>query len=400
MEIYGKVTDKAGAPIPSATLAYWNIYLDKTNRVKEVPLDSSGAYSLKNVPSNWISMVANAPDYIKIHRNPRPKQGAKKIKEDFILIKEDENDDQQISGIVVDQNGVPMKDVHISCYVRKIVPEGTRTSVKSDTTNADGRFRLTDLEPGGFHELKAMMTKSPYLAKKIYAVPVGTQDLVIRLDSEPTSVYLSLDFSNVKHLEEDENRMLVMIQPKSNDKTRPVMKLYHNISEMMNNPIVINAKGEYTVFLDGAPQDKTATSHFYGTAPLRIDENSPLTIYINMLLEEETKEEVFMAIGQCVYPNGQPLEEQFRVFCRLLDPQYNYSYSARSNHDKKYPAYFGIPIRRDGNYEFVFMNMLDKVIDRQIIRLSRDMAKLFEEEAYAVRIPDTVFPRPSNIDDK
>ncbi len=398
--IYGKVTDKAGAVIPSATLVYWNLYLDKANRIKEVPLDSSGAYTLNNAPSDWASLEANAPDYVKIYRHIRPEKGARKIKEDFILVREDDNDDQQIAGIVVDQNGVPMKDVHISCNIRKITPEGTSLSTRSDTTDNDGRFRITGLEAGGFHELKAMMTKSPYLTKEIYAVHVGTQDIVIRLDNEPTSVYLSLDFSNVQHLQEEEQRILAFIQSNSNYKSRPTMKMYKNSSELMNNPIIINAKGDYTIFLDGAPKDKTASSHFFGTAPLKIDQNCSRTVYLNIPLEEETYQEFFFAIGQCKYPDGQPLEEQFRVFCRLLDPQYNYSYSANSNHDKKYPAYFGIPIRRDGNYEFVFMNMLDKVIDRKIILLSRDMAKLFEEEAYAVRIPDTVFPRPANIDVK
>lgn len=389
LTITGKVTDKAGNPIPTASLKYYNTLLPKEQIKQTISLDSSGAYTIERAPLEPL-LVAEATDYVKMIRHPKYKKGTREAREDFILLKEEESADSSIGGVVVDQNGIPMQGIQVTCNISTPHSQGMRSA----TTKEDGRFRFSGLESKNNHSIETVMTQSPFLKKKVSWVAVGTLDLVIRMNSEPVDVILDFDVSEVQSLIAKSSRFSVEAQPIGTIKNERVSKIYETLEEPLDDPLSISERGEYMLIIEGLPQNKDATSHFYGSQTFFIDEQTLRVIHVPVKLREEKIEQAYVALGRCVYADGSPVQQEYRLVARLLDPNLPpYLCSRTGRQDPIYPEIqFGVPIRYDGAYEFVYIYQ-DSVIARQVIELTYAMGTPFPGETVpVVRIPDMVLP--------
>lgn len=79
---------------------------------------------------------------------------------------------KQIKGIVLDENGKPLKGANVNST-------GTSETVRASTTGADGRFILTDVMPDAY----VMVFSQGYKPKSVKAV--SSEEMTIRLEKDP-----------------------------------------------------------------------------------------------------------------------------------------------------------------------------------------------------------------------
>jgi len=386
IEITGRVTNRDGEPVATASVQYRPI-LTKMLDWPEFPVDGDGRYRISHVSlsPSMSGLKATAPGYdVPQWRWLNYPEGTTRAVEDFVLLREDELEAVQISGVVLDRNEMPMSHVLVQGMPMQI-DMGRPGDSKSMYSKENGQFVLEQLEQDRCYCIRAKMATPPYLEKEIFGVPVGTNDLVIRLVFEPVELSIQLDQSKLKQPLPDGTFFRICLI-KEGDLIRPAIDKY--VPQKPDAPLdslIVKEPGNY--------QLSVRSSGLSAEAFLRIDQNTPKQLPIVLSLAPMNPENAFCIVGRCVYADGTIVNEPYRVFCRLLDPPVRF---LEETHPIEFPSgefLFWMSLLTDGAYEIIYITQDGTVFYRTIVALSHTMAVPWpEENVRALRLPDVLYP--------
>ena len=386
VEITGRVTNREGEPVSTASVEYKPV-LTKMLDISKTPVDEDGRYRVSHVSLSLglSALKATAPGYdVPEWRWLNYPEGTTSAVEDFVLLREGELKAVQISGVVLDRNEMPMSHVLVQGMPMQIDMERPGDS-KSMYSKENGQFVLEQLQQDRYYCIRAQMTSPPYLEKEIFGVPVGTDNLVVHLVFEPVELSIQLDQSKLKQPLPDGTFFRICLI-KEGDLSRPAIDKY--VPQKPDAPLdslIVKEPGNYQLCV--------RSSGFSAEAFLRIDQNTPKQLPVVLSLAQMDKENGFCIVGRCVHADGTTVNEPYRVFCRLLDPPVRF---LDETHPVEFPSgeyLFSIGLRMDGTYQIVYITRDGIVFYRTIVALSHTMAVLWpEQQARALRLPDVLYP--------
>jgi protocatechuate 3,4-dioxygenase beta subunit len=192
--VKGTVTDKAGAPVPGATVRL----LDQMSQpffsqsafsqnpgkkvLKETTVDASGTYSFESVSSHLFTVEASAEGYGSQSKQ-QTQFDAKRLNEiDFVL-----GVGQTMSGLVTDMEDRPVEGAFVTANksrVKKFFSTG------SAVTGSDGRFEIVGLAKGNY-VIRA--TCEGFTPKGKQKIQIGASTVVIKLQRQGSVAGFVLD---------------------------------------------------------------------------------------------------------------------------------------------------------------------------------------------------------------
>ncbi|HQQ01079.1 MAG TPA: carboxypeptidase regulatory-like domain-containing protein [bacterium] len=384
VEVTGRVTNREGVPITTATIRF-RPAITKLLNWPEIPVDENGRYRIATFSLDQSELKASAPGYVSESRTPRYPKGTKSAVEDFVLLRKAEMKAVQISGVVLDRNEMPMSRVLLQCKPMQIDMERPGDS-KSMYSKENGQFVLEQLQQDRCYCIQAQMTTPPYLEKELFGVPVGTNDLVIHLVFEPVELSLQLDETTAATAFPENAFFRISLMMQGDLNRVGVDKWVPRKPNGILDTLVVKEPGTYQLYVSG--------SGYFAYQSLKIDQNTPKQLPIVLSLSPEDPDKVFSIVGRCVYADGSTVNEPYRVVCRLLQPQIvpfmNEGHPVEFSSDEKL---FAIKLSIDGTYELIYITQDGVVFHRTIVELSHTMAGLWPgEQARALRLPDVLYP--------
>ncbi len=144
----GVVRDQDGEPIHGArvrllTQLQQAALAGSTSSVQSITTDSKGAYELGAIPPGRFALLVSARDFAtqtlpQIHFDPR---GKRALEHDVVLPPA-----RALAGVVVGDDGEGIAGANVDVFG----PRGGLPSRSTATTDAQGRFRVADLQGGGY----------------------------------------------------------------------------------------------------------------------------------------------------------------------------------------------------------------------------------------------------------
>ncbi len=298
----------------------------------------------------------------------------KKGEVNFVLIREEK--DVKISGVVLDHAGTPMNKVKVNCDVIRRKLERWR-GYETEYTDEEGRFTFERLKADQIYKIHAQTEEAPFLDKEIRNIPAGTDDLVIQMDFESVEVTIDLDLTGIPDYSGEESKFYVSLYKKGDYTKSIVFRQFYSKEEVpLDRPLMVYQPGRYTLKVRGHdPQNRIIS----GNVNFEVDQNTSKRLHFTVPLTEWEMNQLFFAVGKCVFPDGSPVMVRYRVLCRLLKPtseQYLTHASLVDNPEapQEFIGCFGIMLPMDGIYQLVYVRYDGKVFHRTIVHLSRDQA--------------------------
>ena len=391
VDVSGTVANQEGEPLLDADVKY--VCKGNDYRKIEIPVDGDGKFEIHNAPTSGFGLHVSAPGYILQRRICDHKGKTGDVREDFILIREGEEEETlEIRGMVVDRNGNPISDVTVESVPmmpRPKPPQGYREAV----TDSLGRFVLDELRENETYRVHAKTERAPYYERTSFNIPSGTEHLLIQFDFEPVELVLHLDESSLADRTSDGYRLLKIYR--TGDRTEPAIAkgLYMTGDVLMQEPLMLSSPGEYTLSIEQLRGKQQSN----GSLAFTIGETTPRQLHLTVRLLPAEIENMFYVAGRCLTPGGEVVKDNYRVYCRLLDPS-----PAPVEHERgvqkdpsPYAGFVTFILLRDGTYEFNYVRADGVIFHRIVTELKRSMGVPWPDGTMpipGVSLPDAIYP--------
>ena len=378
IEIYGKVKDRDGNPIPKAIVSMPLYSFSKVH----VEADESGSYKILKAPSQY-SLTASAEGYSDSHRNPYYPTSASRVEENFTLHPNNEPALQVISGIVIDKNNAPASQTSVEAYP---VETDMRYPIAESDTEADasGNFILTGLDSEKPYRIRAKSLIPPLLETEAFGIYPGTQNLILQLNAEPLEVIVNIDEQNVRDIITDKTALFMQISNLDDPATPHIFRPLLSVDDRKNQSIILNRAGNYLFSIYG--------ELVRGKLIARIEVLAPNPIVLTLVLEKDPAEAMYYAVGRSLNPDSSPVKKPYRVLCRLINPAD--PSAAQSVNAPQDGEIFAFMLNKDGVYEFLYLRQDGRVFNRSIVALSRTQAVPWNKNLIVpgIALPDVMMP--------
>ena len=375
MTVLGKVTDTQNNPISNALVDFRT-----TGSRHKYAVNEKGLYQIDNIPFNRFALIVSATGYLPETRIPLYEKKIQKAREDFSLKKEGES--AKIQGIVFDKNGIPMNNVKMRCREMKYFfdPNDTEGYVTTQS-QSDGSFLFKNLEEKKIYMLTAETDTTPPLKTRINGIPSNTMDVIVRLDFEPVTIKVSFDKSKIKNSTLINSQPMLILMACSDSYDVRNFRILQNFDDQV---YTVDTPGRYLLFLRDI--------YVFASQYVNIDDHTSKNITVNLTVEETNRDDLYYLAGRCVDNDGRTLRDHYRVTCRFLGISPNpYILTLDAPFSLTEDGYFLFPLRYAGIYELIFSNYKNQIFYRQIVELSKSMAKPYGNNGLAIGLPDVVF---------
>ena len=378
IEIYGKVKDRNGKPIPKAIV---NMPVFSFTEIRS-EADESGFYKISKAPNHY-TLTASAEGYLDAHRHPYYPCDKSKVEENFTLTQKSEPALQTISGVVIDKNNAPASEASVEAYP---VETNMRYPISERDTETDllGKFTLTDLDPQKPYRIQAKSLIPPLLETEAFGIYPGTQNLIMLLKAEPLEVIVNIDEQNVRDTITDKTVLFMKVLNLDDPSFPPLYQPLESVEQRKNQSFILNRAGNYLFSIYG--------ELVRGKLIARIEGPSQNPIPLTLVLEKDPAQAMYYAVGRCLNPDSSPVTKPYRVLCRLIDPAD--PSAAQSVNAPQDGVIFAFMLNKDGVYEFLYLRQDGRVFNRSIVSLSRAQAGPWNKNLIVpgIALPDVIMP--------